>query len=186
MNNLERVNPWIFKKTEDLLKENLASEISKRFWINKESAKRLIESKTQYSLNDLKSELNKLQKKDFEISDSELEKLFFTIKWAKEIIFQESQREVSELKDYLEKEWLDLVRIWENILYSMFPKKFIDTAKNPKYIHEHFSWMVLWSAETILTIVDVLYNIWKWILKTPYDIYLIVSWKWKFEWFDKV
>ncbi len=179
-NNL---NPWILD--EKTLLEELASDIASKFWIEKDKAKELIKKDTLSWIYSLKAQLEKERKdEDKQLSKKELEKLFFTLKWALDVIENSSKIEIKVLKEDIEKTiniW-DFVNIWESIL----PKKLVNIAKNPKKPHEHILGFTLGTANSIIATADVLYRIWKWIIQSPYHLYMIISWKWKSDSFKDV
>lgn len=178
-NNL---NPWILDKKK--LLEELALDIANKFWIEKSEAKKLIKSETLVSLDSLKAELNKdLQNKD-NLDNSEIEKLFFTLRWALDVIENASKMEIEVLKDDVEKSIN--IEEFKNHLENFLPPKLINKAKNPKSPHEHILGLALGTANSIIATADILYQIWKWILQAPYHLYLIITWKWKSESFKDV
>ncbi len=160
------VNPWILDKKT--LLEELAQDIASKFWIEKQKAK----------------ELNKTDNKNKKLSEKEIEKLFFTLKWALDVIENSSKIEIKVLKEDIEK----TINIWDisNITDKILPKKLIDIAKNPKAPHEHILGFTLGTANSIIATADVLYRIWKWIIQSPYHLYIIISWKGKSESFKDV
>lgn len=176
----EKINSWILKEKEKLDKkamlESLADEISKKFKIEKRNAISLIKNNTLEWLDNLKKELKENLNVN-NINEKELEKLFFVLRWAQELIENLSKIEIKLLKEDIEKN----IKIddFVNIVEKYLPKNLIEKAKNPKYIHEHILWFSLWSANSIIAVIDLLYQIWAWIIKSPYHIYMIVSWKWE-------
>ena len=66
---------------------------------------------------------------------------------------------------------------WKNIL----PRKLVKIARNPEKPHEHLLWASLGLANSVVAVWSVIINTWIWILKSPYDLYLIASWKWEIE-----
>jgi len=176
--------PWPLD-TKKLL-DNLRDNISDEFWIDKSSAEILIKSKSIDNLNSLKEELynSELGSKNEKLSDSKLEKLFFTISWAKELIEQSSRNELNAIKNEIEKTIIfqEYTQQLENIL----PSQIVNDAKNPKNLHHHILWVSLWISNSIIKTADILYQIWKGVLKTPYDLYLIISWKWEYNWFKNI
>ncbi len=181
---MEKNNAWILKEKEEIsqkiMLENLANEISRKFNIQKKEALSLIRNKTLEWISDLKDEIKEKWSETLnKLNNNELEKLFLILKWAQEIIENASKIEIKILKDDIEK----IVNIDDikNNLENYLPKKLIDRAKNPKYMHEHILWFSLWTANSIISIIDALYQIWAWIIKTPYHLYLVISWKWEFK-----
>lgn len=180
---LNKINVWILKEKEKKdLEEKIAVEISKKYNIEKKEALRLIRSETLESLDSLRSQIdNSDEKKLNKLPKKELENLFLTLKWAQEIIWNLSQLELVILKEELEN-----TIITKNILEDYLPKKLVDRAKNPEKLHEHILGFSLWTANSIIAIVDTLYQIWAGIIKAPYHIYLVISWKAEIEWYDEI
>jgi hypothetical protein len=48
---------------------------------------------------------------------------------------------------------------FKNPLEDYLPKRLVEKAKNPKNLHEHILGFTLGTANSIVTIVDVLYQI---------------------------
>lgn len=174
----EKINAWILNEKEKsekrIVLNNIAEEISKKFKIEKSKAIYLIKSETLEWIDSLKKEL-----KIENLNNKQLEELFLILKWAKELVENLSKIEIKILKEDIEKK----LEIYEdkNILEKKLPKKLIEKAKNPNHIHEHILWISLWTANSIISIIDALYQIWAWIIKTPYHLYLVISWKWEFK-----
>ncbi len=163
-------NPWILDKKK--LLDELAIDIANKFWIEKSKAKQLISEQTISWIEWLKTELiNQTTKLD----NKELEKLFFTIKWAHELISNLSKIEIKNLKADVEK--TINIEEFKNKIEEYLPANLINKAKNPTNLHEHILGFALGSTNSILTTVEYLYKIWKWIVLAPYHIYMIITWK---------
>lgn len=176
MNNFEKnkINPWSFDTKK--LRDELLNEIVSKYWIDKETAEKLINKKTINKLSELKTEIqeqNYEQLKDFK--EDRLEELFFTLKWAREVIEKASSWEL----DLLKKELEQIVNIedFEKHIEAYLPKELIYKAKNPNNINEHLLWAALGTANSIIETTVILYQIWKGLIQTPYHVYLIASWK---------
>jgi len=176
------INPWNFDKKK--LLDELANDIANKFWINKEKAERLIKSKTLFSLDSLKNELKQEENSENKLDNQELEKLFFTLKWALDVIENSSKIEIKVLKENIEK--TINIEEFKNHLEDYLPYELIKKAKNPNNPHEHILWLALWTSNSIIATVDILYKIWKWILQTPYHIYMIITWKAKSDSFQNL
>lgn len=174
--------PWIFDKKK-LLSE-LAQDIANEFWIDKQKAQDLIQRDTTTSLEALKVEINTLQTTGEELDLQEVEKLILTIKWAKEFIENSSKIDIKVLKDSVENK--QEIEDFEKNIEKFLPKDLLQKAKNPKLPHEHVLWFALWTSNSIFTTADILYKIWSGILKTPYHIYMIVSWKGEVDSFKEI
>ena len=160
------------KKLEDIL----AIEIAKKFWIWKEKALLLLKTDISKWLDELKKEINNQEDENLKkYENKKLEELFFTIKWALEIIEKTSQVEIKILKEDLE--WKINIADSKNYIEYYLPPNLILRAKNPKNIHEHILGFTLWTANSIIKTIEILYKIWKWIITTPIDLYMIFTWK---------
>ncbi len=177
-----RNTPWMYD-TKKLLDE-LLDDISREYGIDKSTAERLIQSKSINDLNSLKNELDNIDNTQKDIKKEKLEKLYFTIIWAKEVIEKASKDKLDLIKKELENQVE--IEEFKNTLDDYLPKSIINAAKNPQNIHEHIIWASLWTANSIIKTVEILYQIWAWILKTPYHIYLILSWKWEYDGFKRI
>lgn len=164
---------WAFDERK--LLDELANDISREFWIEKNKAQQLIKEDTLYSLDSLKSELNKEIKENKKLNNKELEKLFFTLKWALDVIEKSSKLEIKTLKEDIENNIN--IEDFKNHVDNFLPPKLILAAKNPQKVHEHILGFALGTANSIFTTVEILYQIWKWILQSPYHLYMIISGK---------
>lgn len=173
------INPNILDK--DKLLKQLAIDIANKFWIEKNKAEELIKNDTFKWLEWLKTELLNQTKS---LNNSDLEKLFFTIKWAQELIENSSKIEIQLLKQDIEKSIN--IEEFKSKIEDYLPAKLLDKAKNPSAVHEHILGFALWSANSIFTTVEYLYQIWKWVLLAPYHIYLIITWKWESDSFKDI
>lgn len=175
------VNPWAFDKKK--LLDELANDIAREFWIDKSKAEQLIKGDTLKSLNSLKNELFK-ESNDIKNEDIDVEKLFFTLRWALDVVENSSKLDIKILKDDIEKSIN--IEDFKNHIEDYLPPKLLNKAKNPKYPHEHILWFALGTTNSIITTADILYQIWKWILQTPYHLYMIITGKGKSESFKDV
>ena len=182
--NIEKnnINPWAFDQKK--LLDELAIDIANKFWIDKEKAKLLIQKDTLSWIENLKAELNKGNEKQNNINDKELEKLFFALKWALELIEKSSKLEIKVLKEDIEKSIN--IEDFKNHIEDYLPPQLINKAKNPQVLHEHILWFALWTTNSIITTAEILYKIWKWILQSPYHLYMILSWKAKTDSFKNI
>lgn len=179
----DKINSKIDK--QKLLKE-LAIDIANKFWIDKEKTEQLIKNETLISLDSLKNELKQEESNENKLNDKKLEQLFFTLKWALELIENFAKLEIKVLKKDINN--LDNIQIenFKNKIDDYLPAKLIKIAKNPTKPHEHILWLALGTANSIITTVDVLYKIWKWLLQSPYHLYLIISGKAKTNSFKNI
>jgi len=180
---IPKQNAWVLN--EKKLLDELAIDIANKFWFDKQKAIELLKTDTTKWLSKLKNEIEKQETNDSKkIWNKELEKLFFILKWAQELIENSSKIEIKMLKDDIEKNIN--IEEFKNHIEDYLPKKLLQKAKNPQKIHEHVLWIALWTTNSIFKTVEILYQIWKGILKTPIDLYMIVTWKGKSESFKDV
>lgn len=169
---------WKYAEKEKLNKkqllQELALDIARRYGIDEQKTQELIQENTLLSLENLKVELKK-QELFKDIKQKELEKLFFTLKWALDIVEDISKLKIKVLKQDIETA-LNIDTFTNNI-EDYLPKDLLIKAKNPSKVHEHILWIALGSANSIMKTAEALYLIGKWILKTPYDLYMIISGK---------
>ena len=191
--NIDKISFEEKINSEKLLSE-LLDDINKEFWIEKETLKKLIWKETIFSLEWLKNNINSLEntaeKNNINsFKNEKLEKLFYTLDWAKKLLEKNSSLELKNLQ----KEIINISEIqnnnfdqsettsYEKKLEQYLPSNLVLKAKNPENIHHQILWLALWTSNSILTTVDALYQIWKWIIKTPFHIYLILKWKAKID-----
>ena len=187
-----KLNAWILNKKD--LEDKLAIEIARKFWMEKNKALLLLKTDISKWLEELKKEINKQEDEKLKkFENKKLEDLFFTIKWALEIIEKISQIEIKILKDdiewnYIEQnnEWKINISDFKNYIEDYLPPKLLIKAKNPNAIHEHILGFALWTTNSIIKTVEILYKIWKWILTTPIDLYMIITWKAKTDSFKNI
>jgi len=177
------------------LKTELMVDIKTEFAWNEKISDKTIENllnlKTINSLDWLKSELNDfkneinssdklsiLEKKSLQnLSEDEKNKLFNVLKWYKNVIEKASRDKLDILKDTLEN-WNSQDKTW---LERRLPVNILNKLENPNWVWDEVLWIALWTTNSIMTTVEFLYKLWAWIIKSPYHIYLIVSWKAKYE-----
>jgi len=182
MNHFEKNNQdehkesKVFLDSQKLLKE-LSEDISRQYWINYETTKKITEFKTESGLDWLKAEIAKSEiteeQKDIltNLWDKKLEKLFFIIKQTKEVIAKSSQNKLDILKAEIDfsptKSWI------ENKLQT----NIITRIKNPKNLSDNMIWAWIWIAKSWEKILTTAYDLLKWIINLPYDSYLAFTWK---------
>jgi hypothetical protein len=172
----EDINPWILNQKR--LLDELAIDIANKFWMDKQKAIDLLKTDISKWLQELKNEIQRWDNEKLKnLPRKELEKLFFTLKGALEVIEKISKNEIQILKEDIEKN-INIEDFINNI-EDYLPPNLIKKAKDPKNIHEHILWFALWTTNSILKTVEILFLIWKWILQTPYHLYMIITWKWE-------
>lgn len=176
MNNIEKskINPWVLNKKR--LLEELAIDIAREYWMQQKEAVNLLKIDINKWLSELKNELNKLNDKNLNnLSDKKLEKLFFTLKWALDVIEKTSKNEIEILKRDIEESIN--IEEFKNNIEDYLPPKLIQKAKYPENIADHILWFALGTANSIFKTAEILYQIWKWLITTPYHLYMIITWK---------
>lgn len=187
MTEQPKINSWILKEKE--LLEKLSLEISSDFSISEKLAKKLI-YKTHLSLSELKDEIYLDQEKNEKIEyrenfdDNKLEKLFFSISWAREIIENASKSEIEELKKILENN--NIIDEDSEIIKKIFWQKLIYKAKNPNNASDHIMWVSLWITISTIILSEFLYDIWRWIITSIPDFIDIINWTWEIDSLKKV
>ena len=178
-----------FRKRESLSKKpeidtkkllnSLANEIAKKYGLDINQVKKLIQSKTWSKLEGLKSM----------VSDTwesiDMPELSNVIAWAKDVIEKASKQEIELLKWTVEKTSLNPKK---DIYLSnkVFSPSLMDRVNNPQNIWDNILGAGIWLINTTEEIIATLYNIWAGIIKTPYHIYMIVSWKADYDWFKNI
>ena len=173
-----------YELDNEVFNNEIIKDISNEFWLDKDRIKELIDIDTKEWLDALKAEISRKNEllSDVEwkkISPEDIEKLAYVIEWARKLLEKESAIEIKVLKNDIEN--INNVDLCNKNLEKYLPDNLLNKAKNPVLLHEHILGFALWTWWTIATTVEALWSIWKWIVKSPYDIYMIVSWKWECE-----
>ncbi len=165
-------------QTSNLL-ENLASEISKEFWIDISRVKQLISSSTSGSLDSLKNSIKSKNTINFS-------HLLKAIDNAKSQIESLSKSEIESLKDSLDTSSYNPDIHLYSSSKKILPKTILNKAYDPKNIWDELIWAVIWLIDTTEAIILFTYWLGKWILLTPYHIYLMITGKWEYNWFKNI
>lgn len=168
------------KNTETLLWE-LSKEISNNFWIEIEKAVYLIKKESIISLDSLRQELIKQKDK---LENKKIEELYLRLKEIKNILEIYSKTEIVKLKNEVEEK-IDIDN-FKNSLEWKLSRKMINIAKKPRLFHEHLLWASLWVANSLVAIWESTIKILIWFIKSPYDLYLILSGKAEIENIKKI
>ncbi len=176
------------KKIEDIsakdkisiLKKEIIKSLSNDYDITQKTAEELTKLKFETSknkINDLKKYLennkeiiDKDKNKILSLTQQELEKLYNSVKWAEKLISNEDLEKIEFV--YLEKN--------DELSKKIFPKLF-EKAINPIDYKDQIIWLWLWSIDSIYTTSKLVYDVGKWIVKTPKHIYLILSNTWTYK-----
>ena len=165
----------ILRESSDLL-QSLALKISKEFWINISEVKEFIKWDTLWNLEWLKDSLGQ------NIDSTEFRN---AILHAREYISKLSKKNREALKKLIELDESSP----ENFKYhltSTYFSKYTYRALNPETFSDHILWVWLGILDTTEAVILFLYGLGKWILVTPYHLYLIISWKAKFDIWRKI
>lgn len=68
---------------------------------------------------------------------------------------------------------------------KIFSKETLKRCQNPQNIWDNLVWLWVWVIETWMIAWKTVWDICVWIVKAPYDLYQIATWKAKYEWTDK-
>lgn len=164
--------------TKNLL-NTLAAEIAKKYGLDINQVKKLIQSKTWSKLDSLKSMVGSSGES---IDVAEFKNV---IAGAKDVIEKASKDEIELLKWTIEKTKLNP----EKDIYlsnKFISSSLIERAQNPQNLWDNIIGAGIWILNSTEKFVALLYNIWAGIGKTPYHIYLLVSWKADYDWFKNI
>ncbi len=167
---------WFEKKIHiesTKLLNNLAQEIAKEFGISVSEAKKLIESWTNTNLENLKSQIGIWNNID-------AAKFHSAINTAKDKIASLSKHNREQLKELLESDAFTPETHPHILTASLFSKQMLERGKNPKNFSDQCIGTWLWLLDSSEAIILFLYGLGKWILLTPYHLYLLIRWKGKF------
>jgi len=174
----ERVNPGIQVDTKNLLNK-LAWEIAKKYGLDINQVKKLIQSKTGSKLDSLKSMVGSSGET---INLAEFKNV---IAGAKDVIEKASKDEIELLKWTIEKTKLNPKK--DIYLSNKFvPANFIERARDPQNLWDNLIGASIGLLNSTEEIITTLYNIGAGIIKTPYHIYMIVSWKAEYDRFKNI
>lgn len=169
-------NELLQEKNPSALLNSLANEISKKYLVHLDTISKFLRNETQISLEDIKAELKKEEKRKESPSDTIVQEIYNAIEWAKEILKQSTQISIERLKE----------QVWKgeksdtSYLKKLFPENIYKRVTNPENFIDEITGLCLWVAESGETLIHILINIGKWVITTPRDLYLIMSWKWEY------
>jgi len=169
-NNTSTESHWEKLKNKS---EDLARKIAIEFQISFEKTRELINSESVQSLSKLKKEFSHLD-------NSRIQKLFEQISEAKknekQNINEFSKDKISSLLDELSK--VEDIQICNTVtLENTFWEKSLNIAQNPTKPHHHIHGWAMWFANSCINTGECITSIWKGIINTPADLYLLVTWK---------
>lgn len=166
----------IYSESSRLL-QDLARKISLEFWLDISEVKSYIQGDAFENLSELKNTL-------WEVIDRE--KFQKAVDRAKNIIEQRSIEERKELMEVLHEKSQHDPESYQYHLSEKYFWKYRLKALNPQWIWDQFLWVWLGIIDTTEAVILFLYGLWKWILLTPYHLYLIISGKGKFTDWEKI
>ncbi len=160
-------------ETANLL-QSLAKDISEKFGIDINKVKNLIENKTSSKLEDLQASL--LSNDTINLDD-----LLGEINNAKLQIEDLSKKYREELKRTIgQKEFEPNTHKYISS-QKFFSEEFLFKIQNPQNISDNILWAGVGIIDSTEAIIFFVYNLWKWILLTPYHIYLLIKWESKIK-----
>ena len=168
----------ILRQSSDLL-QKLAREIAREFWIDISRAQELIEDTTSTSLEDLKSWLSTHK----EINIPQLSEAIKKAQWSIEDL---SKKHRESLKEVLDKENYTPEEHEYYTTETLFPPRILQRAKYPQNITDQFVGLGLGLIDSTEAVVLFTYSLWKWVLFTPYHLYLLLTGQAEYEWFKRV
>lgn len=172
---LEKQILW---ETSNML-NSLARQISKEFWIDINEVKKLISGETLWDLSSLKSHV--WNKEGLNYND-----LQNAISKAKGSIEDLSKQKRESLKASLETDSYSPEYHKYHVSEKLIPKTLLNRAKNPASIWDELIWVWLGIVDSTEAVILFSYALGKWVLLTPYHLYLILTWQAKYEWFKRI
>lgn len=172
-------NELLQEKNPSALLDSLANEISKKYLVRLDTISKFLKNETHTSLENIKAELEKEEKKEKRKespSDTIVQEIYNAIEWAKEVLKISTQINIEQLKE----------QVWKgeksdtSYLKKLFPENIYKRVTNPENFIDEITGLCLWVAESGETLIHILINIGKWVITTPRDLYLIMSWKWEY------
>lgn len=157
----------ILSESSDLLSK-LATEIAEEFWISILQAKEIISWKSLSSLDDLKSELS------WNLENINYEKLFWAIEGAKVQIENISKSLREELKKSVDEDLIIPENFTRPITDIFIPQYMREKAYHPQNFSDQLIWIPLWLIDSTEAVILFTYSLGKWMLLTPYHIYLML------------
>lgn len=174
--NIEKSEAFWFEKKilaeSSRLLDDLAREIAGEFGISIHEAKNLIESWTNQNLEGLKSQI-------WGGKNIDVQKFHSAINSAKNKIESLSKKNREQLKELLEDDDFTPEKHPHTLTESLFTKRIIEKGKNPQGITDQCIGAWLWLVDSTEAVILFIYWLGKWILFTPYHLYLLITGKGK-------
>lgn len=165
-------------ETSNLL-QSLASQIAQEFWIDISEVKNLISSSTSGNLDQLKSSFS--NNETINISD-----LSSAISAAKEKIEQLSKHQINSLKNSLDAQKYCPEDHEYITSKKILPDNLLQKAYNPQNFWDQIIWVWVGVFDSTEAVILFTYALGKWIILTPYHIYLLLTGKWEYDWFKNI
>lgn len=165
-------------ETSHLL-QTLAAQIAEEFGIDISEVKKLISSSTLWDLDDLRSGI-------WDNDSIDIWDLSSAIKWAKSKIELLSKQEIDSLKNSIDTKVYSPDTHEYKSSKKLLPKNILQKAYDPQNFWDQVIGFWVGVFDSSEAIILFLYGLGKWILLTPYHIYLILSWKSEYEGFKNI
>lgn len=160
-------------QTANLL-QKLAKDISVKYWIDISEVKSLIENKTTSKLEDLQLSLN--NNENINLND-----LLWEINTAKFQIEDLSKKYREDLKNSIGRKEFEPDKHQYISTHKIFSDTFLVRIQDPQNISDNILWAWVGIIDSSEAVIFFLYNLWKWVLLTPYHIYLLLKWEAKIK-----
>lgn len=179
INNIIENNNKSEKNINTLIKQ-LEKNINESFVKWKEQIESLIQFASISNRNELKS---KIQESSIVLKEwTDIDTLSNYM-----IELRNLREQTISLTNFL-KEELNLEKITEfiteiksedisTISKKLFPNLDYKSLSNPASLKEWLIAFAVWGIENIYSILKITFDVWKWILLSPYDIYKLLTWK---------
>ena len=157
------------------LLQKLASEIAREFWIDISQAKNLLGGKAQENLSPSLFSLNTVQQ----------QKLDEAVYKAKEALRLQSKEVRESLKKTLEFE-NRFDDVPGKLVKKLFSQELLKRWIYPQSITDQALWSILGLLDSSEAVILFLYGLGKWVLLTPYHLYLIITGKANYDGWKKI
>jgi len=168
------------KQETSVLLSKLANEIAKEFWIDVSEVQRLISWSTLNDLNSLKSSI----KWSWEWIN--IGRLQDAITSARNKIEAHSKKKIESLKHSVDQDSYSPEYHEFKAARKILSTSIMQRAYQPQSYTDQLVWVGIWFIDTSEAVVLFTYGLAKWILLTPYHIYLMVTWKGSYDFSAKI
>lgn len=162
-------------------KNEMINSLAWKLWISSKSAKKLSELKTITNISILKKELEKIKVDENKYDETEeLNKIFNeiqNIQFLQNELKSKSRVEIASLKEQLE-----IIPEYKIASENSISNKFTSSEYLAKIVTwetfwDNLAWVIFWSADSIYSLWTYAKDLAFWIVKSPIDLYKIVTWK---------